>query len=65
MRRYLLLSGLLFGILSLIQLTRTLLGVPIVVYGIDIPRWPSALAFLITGILSVWAFRLRGQAQAQ
>jgi hypothetical protein len=59
MRRYLLLSGLLFGLISLIQLVRAVVGVPIVVYGVDIPRWPSGLAFLITGSLAVWAFRLR------
>jgi hypothetical protein len=65
MRRYLLLSGLLFGLMSLGHLARTLIGVPIVIYGIDMPRWPSAIAFLITGTLSIWAFRLRGQSQPQ
>ena len=65
MRRYLLLSGLLFGLLSLIQLVRAVVGVPVVVYGVDIPRWPSVLAFLIAGSMAVWAFRLRGQTQTQ
>lgn len=57
MRRYELVSGILFTLISLAQLTRTLLGWPAQVNGVDIPVWWSGVAFLVTGTLAVWAFR--------
>lgn len=62
MRRYALVSGILFTILSLAQLTRTLLGWPVQVAGINVPLWPSGLAFVITGTLAIWALRSAGHA---
>lgn len=60
MKRYELISGVFFTILSLAQLTRTLFGWPAQVDGVNIPVWWSALAFLITGALAIWAFRTAG-----
>lgn len=57
MKRYEMVSGIFFSIISLVQLIRTVLGWPLQVDGIDIPVWCSGLAFLITGALAVWAFR--------
>lgn len=57
MKRYEMISGIFFSILSLVQLTRTVLGWPVRVNGIDIPVWCSVLAFLITGAFALWAFR--------
>ena len=57
MRRYHIVSGTLFTIIALAQLTRTLLGWPLQVDGVDVPVWVSGLAFLITGSMAVWAFR--------
>ena len=57
MRRYELISGIVFTIVALAQLTRTLLGWPVQIAGLSVPLWPSGLAFLITGSLAVWAFR--------
>ena len=64
MRRYVIVSGIIFTLVALVQLARTLIGVPVVVYGIDIPRWPSGIAFLIAGSLAIWAFRAAGRAAA-
>ncbi|MDP9206823.1 MAG: hypothetical protein M3P12_15470 [Gemmatimonadota bacterium] len=61
MRRYELVSGILFSIIALAQLTRTLLGWPVQVDGVAVPTWVSGLAFLITGTLAVWAFRSGGR----
>jgi hypothetical protein len=61
MKRYETVSGLLFTIISLLQLTRTVLGWPARVDGFDIPVWWSGLAFLITGALAIWAFRSASQ----
>jgi len=57
MKRYEMVSGIFFTILSLVQLTRTVLGWPVRVNGIDIPVWCSGIAFLIAGAFALWAFR--------
>ena len=61
MRRYELVSGIVFSIIALAQLARTLLGWPVQVDLFTVPVWASGVAFLITGSLAVWAFRLAGR----
>ena len=61
MRGYELVSGIFFSILSLAQLTRTLLGWPVQVAGFTVPVWFSGVAFVITGGLALWAFRSAGR----
>lgn len=57
MRRYVQVSGALFTLISLAQLTRSILGLPAQVGGISIPVWFSIVAFIVTGSLAIWAFR--------
>ncbi|PYP53395.1 MAG: hypothetical protein DMD39_05030 [Gemmatimonadetes bacterium] len=57
MHRYELVSGIIFTIVALAQLTRTLLGWPAQVSSFNVPIWWSGLAFLIAGTMAVWAFR--------
>ena len=57
MRRYELVSGIVFAIMAVAQGTRTLLGWPVEVAGANVPVFASAVAFLVTGGLAVWAFR--------
>jgi hypothetical protein len=57
MRRYEQVSGALFSLIALAQLTRSVLGWPAQVGSFAIPIWFSIVAFLITGSLAVWAFR--------
>jgi hypothetical protein len=64
MRRYELVSGIFLSIIALAQLTRTLLGWPVLVDGYNVPVWMSGVAFLIAGGLAVWAFRSAGQHPA-
>ena len=64
MRRYELVSGIVFSIIALAQLTRTLLGWPVQVDLFTVPVWVSGVAFLITGSLAVWAFRSAGRHAA-
>jgi hypothetical protein len=61
MRRYELVSGVLFSIIALAQLTRTLLAWPVQVDGFNVPVWFSGVAFLITASLAIWAFRSAGR----
>jgi len=60
MRSYGLVSGFVFAIVALAQLTRALLGWPVRVDGFFVPIWVSFVAFLITGGLSVWGIRAAG-----
>jgi hypothetical protein len=47
-----------FGLMSLAQLARVVIQPDVVVAGIPLPLWPSVLAFLILGGLSVWLWSL-------
>ncbi len=63
MRAYLLISGVVFGVIALLHIARLLLDWPAQIAGWDVPLWLSWLAFAAAGVLSVWAFRLVGQAR--
>ena len=64
MRRYELVSGIIFTIVSLAQLTRSVLGWPVQVDGYGVPVWVSWVAFVIAGGMAIWAFRSAGKAPA-
>jgi hypothetical protein len=64
MRRYELVSGIVFTIVALVQLARILLGWPVQVDLFTVPIWFSGVAFLVTGGLAIWAFRSRGKDPA-
>jgi hypothetical protein len=50
-------SGFIFTIMALVQLLRTLLGWPVQVDLFTVPIWCSAIAFLVTAGMAIWAFR--------
>jgi hypothetical protein len=65
MRRYELVSGTAFAIVSLAQLTRVVMGWPVQIDLFTVPVWISGVAFLGTAGLAYWAFRVaRGQSTA-
>jgi len=57
MARYELVSGTLFALIALAQLSRAILGLPAQVGTMSIPVWFSLVAFAVTAMLAVWAFR--------
>lgn len=57
MHRYVQVSGAFFGLLAIVQLTRTVLGWPVDVAGVTVPVWVSGVAFLITATFAFWSFR--------
>ena len=57
MNRYVQASGAFFGLLALVQLTRTILQWPVQVATVTVPVWVSGIAFLITGTFALWAMR--------
>jgi hypothetical protein len=51
------LACLLLAVIALLQLTRLLLGWDIIVNGYAVPLWPSGVAALVTGAVSLLAWR--------
>lgn len=51
-------AGTVFGLMSLAQLARLLLRIEVVAAGHVLPLWPSGLAFLLLGGLSLWLWKL-------
>jgi len=45
------------GLLSLLQLTRVLLGWSVIVNGVSVPIWASVVACLIAGALALMLLR--------
>jgi hypothetical protein len=45
------------GLLSLLQLTRVLLGWSVIVNGVSVPIWASAVACVIAGALALMLLR--------
>jgi hypothetical protein len=57
MRRYTLVSGVFFALLTGVQVLRFLRKWPVRVGDVDIPVWASGIAALIAFSLAFWAFR--------
>lgn len=63
MRAYILISGVIFGVIALLHVFRLLLDWPAQVAGWAVPLWVSWIAILAAGALSAWAFSLLGQSR--
>jgi hypothetical protein len=51
-------AGAVFGLMSIAQLLRLVIRPEVIVAGHRMPLWPSALAFLFLGGLSIWMWKL-------
>jgi hypothetical protein len=51
-------ASIIFALMSLAQLVRLVIQPEILVAGYHMPLWPSALALLILGGLSIWMWAL-------
>lgn len=52
------LASVLFGLMSLGQLWRLIARPEVLLAGVPVPIWPSALAFLVLVALCLWLWRL-------
>jgi hypothetical protein len=59
LRRYALLSGVVFSIIAIGHLVRLIYGWPVAIAGRSVPSWITAFGLAITGGLAVWAFLAR------
>jgi hypothetical protein len=64
MRRYEMVSGVIFTLVALVQLIRTLLGWPVQIDLFTVPVWFSGIAFVVMGGMAIWAFRSGGKPAA-
>ena len=55
--KYVVVSGVLFGLIALVQAVRALNQWPVQVAGFEVPMWVSWVAMVVAGSLCVWAFR--------
>jgi hypothetical protein len=55
--KYAFVSGVLFGIVAVLQAVRALNQWPVHVGTFEVPVWASWVAMVVTGSLCVWAFR--------
>ena len=51
-------ANIVFGLMSLVQLARLVIRPEVLVTGYRMPLWPSALAFVVMGGLSIWLWKL-------
>ena len=51
-------ASVIFGLMSIAQLMRLLIRPEVLVAGHPMPLWPSALAFIVLGGLSIWLWNL-------
>ena len=51
-------AGTLFGLMAFAQLMRLLINPEVLIAGYKIPLWPSALAMIILGGMSLWMWKL-------
>jgi hypothetical protein len=54
-------TAIVLWLIALAQLLRVLLRVDVTARGVHIPLWPSAVAFIVLGLLGVWLWRERQQ----
>lgn len=52
-----LVAAILFLLMAVAQLSRFLLGITVVAAGIEIPLWPSGIAFFVLVALAVWLLK--------
>lgn len=55
---YLVVSGILFGLITFGHLMRLTLQIPVQIGEWNVPLWPSMIAVIAAFVLFVWAFRL-------
>jgi len=55
-------ASIIFGLMNLAQLLRLVIQPEVVVAGHQIPLWPSMLAFVLFGGLSIWLWKLSRSA---
>ena len=59
--KYVVVSGALFGVVSVLQAVRALKQWPVLIGPFEIPVWVSWIVMVVTGSLCLWAWQSRGK----
>ena len=51
-------AGVVFALMAIAQLARLVIRPEVLVAGHPMPLWPSVLAFIVLGALSLWMWKL-------
>lgn len=51
-------AAIIFGLVAILHLVRAVNGLPLVIGIWELPLWLSWIAFVITGFMSYWGFKL-------
>lgn len=54
----LLVASVVFGLMAIAQLARLVISPEVIVAGYSMPLWPSVVAFIVLGGLSLWMWKL-------
>ena len=57
---YNLLSGVVFGLVAMLQAVRAIAGWAVQIGAFQVPLWFSWVVVIVAGSLATWAFRSRG-----
>jgi len=57
---YNLLSGVVFGLVAMLQAVRAIAGWAVQIGSFQVPLWFSWVVVIVAGSLATWAFRSRG-----
>jgi hypothetical protein len=55
--KYVVVSGVIFGVIAVLASCAAVNQWPVLVAGFDVPMWVSWVAVVVAGALCVWAFR--------
>jgi len=55
--KYVVVSGVVFGVVAVLQAVRALYQWPVHIAGFEVPVWASWVATVVAGGLCAWAFR--------
>jgi hypothetical protein len=58
MKRYLLISGTIFGLVAVLHVLRLALDWPAQIGGWEVPFWVSWIGIAVPAMLCLWAYRL-------
>lgn len=64
MRRYALVSGTIFALITFVQMLRLLRQWPVRVASVDVPVWASGIGALVGVSLTYWAFRTAARSES-
>jgi len=56
---YVVVSGVIFGFIAVLQLLRAVMQVPVQIGSVEFPVWGSWVAVVVAGSLCAWAFAPR------